>query len=130
MNKFPLVSLVKIKRARQFFFTQGVVPDGLVPEFIVRSWQRSVVNGVSAEDGFKEYPLLSKQELGCVKEENLELLSYSLPVMENLYEQIIQTSSKIILADSSGIVLQAFGDPDFLDKSRKVSLLPAVSGRK
>ncbi|NVN93594.1 MAG: GAF domain-containing protein, partial [Desulfuromonadales bacterium] len=124
MNKFPLVSLVKIKRARHFFFNQGTVPVGLVPEFIVRSWQRSVINGVSAEDEAREIPLLNSKELGCVKEENRELMSFSLPVMENLYEQIIHTSSKVLLADASGVVLHSFGDPDFLGKARKVSLLP------
>ena len=124
MNKFPLVSLVKIKRARNHFFTQGTVPDGLVPEFIVRSWERSVINGVSAEDETFELPLLSGQELKCIREENSELLSYALLVMENLYEQIIHTSSKVLLADASGVVLHSFGDPDFLGKARKVSLLP------
>jgi len=124
LNKFPLVSLVKIKRARNFFFSQGAVPDGLVPEFIVRSWQRSIVNGVSAEDVSREFPMLTSQELGCVKEENRDLLTNSLPVMENLYEQIIHTSSKVILADASGVVLHSFGDPDFLGKTRRVSLLP------
>lgn len=124
MSKYPLVSMVKIKRARNYFFNNGTVPDGLVPDFIVRSWERSVLNGVLAEDGVRELPTLNVQELGCVKEENQELLSYSLPVMENLYEQIIHTSSKVLLADASGVVLHAFGDPDFLGKARKVSLLP------
>jgi len=124
LNKFPLVSLVKIKRARNFFFTQGTVPDGLVPELIVRSWQRSIVNGVPPEDESREFPLLTSQELSCVKEENHDLLIHSLPVMENLYEQIIHTASKVILADASGVVLHAFGDPDFLGKARQVSLLP------
>jgi transcriptional regulator of acetoin/glycerol metabolism len=124
VNTFPLVSPVKIRRARHYFFTQGMVPDGLVPEFIVRSWQRSAVNGVSAEEGSRDCPSLSKQELGRAREKNLQLLSSSLPVMENLYEQIIQTSSKVLLADASGVVLHAFGDVDFLGKARKVSLLP------
>jgi transcriptional regulator of acetoin/glycerol metabolism len=124
LSKFPLVSLVKIKRARHFFFNQGVVPAGLVPEFIVRSWQRSVINGVSAEDESREIPLLTGKELVCLKEENQELLTHSLPVMENLYEQIIHTSSKVLLADASGVVLHSFGDPDFLGRTRKVSLLP------
>jgi transcriptional regulator of acetoin/glycerol metabolism len=124
LNKFPLVSLVKIKRARHFFFSQGTVPAGLVPEFIVRSWQRSVINGVSADDESREIPLLTNQELACLKDENQQLLIHSLPVMENLYEQIIHTSSKVLLADASGVVLHSFGDPDFLGRTRKVSLLP------
>lgn len=124
MNHFPLVSLVQIKRARKFFFSQGKVPDGLVPEFIVRSWQRSVINGVSTEGESREIPMFSSQELACIKEENQELLLCSLPVMENLYGQIIHTSSKVLLADASGVVLHSFGDHEFFGKASKILLLP------
>lgn len=124
MGRFPLVNLVKIKRARNFFFTEGEVPDGLVPEFIVQSWRRSVVNGVQADDEPRELPLMTSPELECAREDNRQFLSFSLPVMENLYEQIIHTSSKVLLADSSGVVLHSYGDPDFLGKARKVALLP------
>jgi sigma-54 dependent transcriptional regulator, acetoin dehydrogenase operon transcriptional activator AcoR len=124
VNTFSLVSPVKIKRARHSFFTNGLVPDGLVPEFIVRSWQRSAINGVSAEDQATEFPLLSKQELGCAQEKNRLLLSNSLPVMENLYEQIARTSSRVLLADSSGVVLHAFGESAGFGRTRKIPLLP------
>jgi transcriptional regulator of acetoin/glycerol metabolism len=124
LSKFPLVSLVKIKRARNHFFSQGIVPDGLAPDFIVCSWQRSVSYGLQADDESRDIPLLSSRELGCVMEDNQVLLTQSLPVMENLYEQIIHTSSKVLLADASGVVLHSLGDPDFLGKARKVSLLP------
>ncbi len=125
MNTFPLASPVKIKRARHYFFTNGMVPDGLVPEFIVRSWRRSASNGVSTEGDSAEVPLLSIQELGCVKEKNRRLLANSLPVMENLYAQIARTSCRVLLADSSGVVLHAFGDSATLGRTRrKISLLP------
>lgn len=124
MNKNPHISQVQIKRARSFFFSQGTVPEGLVPEFIVRSWQRSVSNGVPVEGETAKIPRLSSQELECIKEENQELLSYALPVMENLYERIMHTSSKVVLADPSGVVLHSFGDHDFFGKGRTISLLP------
>jgi len=116
--------MIKIKRARNFFFAQGTVPDGLVPDFIVRSWQRSVLNGVSAEDESTDFPMLTSRELVTLREENRKLLLHALPVMDNLYEQIIHTSSKVLLADASGVVLHSLGDPDFLGKARRVSLLP------
>jgi len=124
MNRFPLVSMVKVKRARDYFFSQGSVPAGLIPEVILRSWQRSASNGVPSGDQFREIPSLSDQELALLKEKNRDLLTRSLPVMENLYEQIIHTSSKVVLADASGVVLHSIGDPDFLGKARKLSLQP------
>ena len=124
MGRFPLISKIKTNRAREYFFSDGAVPAGLVPDAIVRSWQRSATSGVTAESEFGEVPLLCGEELSCLKEKNRELLKHSLPVMENLYEQIIHTSSIMLLADSAGVVLHSIGDPDFVGKARKVSLQP------
>ena len=116
--------MVKINRARVEFFSRGTVTPGLVPDAIVNSWQRSVANGVATEDKSKNVPALSGEELAAIREKNGELLMHSLPVIENLYEQIIHTSSMVLLADSTGVVLHSIGDPDFIGRARKVSLQP------
>ena len=38
--------------------------------------------------------------------------------------QIIHTSSKVLLADASGVVLHSFGDHEFFGKASKILLLP------
>ena len=124
MSRFPLISKIKTNRAREFFFSQGTVPNGLVPEAIVRSWQRSAISGVAVGQEFNGIPVLCEEKLTSLKEKNRELLKHSLPVMENLYEQITHTSSIMLLADSAGVVLHSIGDPDFVGKARKVSLQP------
>jgi len=45
-------------------------------------------------------------------------------VMENLYEQIIRTSSMVLLTDATGVVLHSIGDTGFVDRASKVSLQP------
>ena len=124
MDRFPLVNMVKINRARVEFFSHGTVTPGLVPDAIVHSWQRSVANGVAAESKSKNVPALSGEELAAIREKNGDLLMHSLPVIENLYEQIIHTSSMVLLADATGIVLHSVGDPDFIGRARKVALQP------
>ncbi len=124
MHRFPLVSMVKINRARVEFFSRGTVPSGLVPDFIVNSWKRSAANGVDAEGKTGNSPAIAADELSFMREKNGDLLLHSLPVIENLYEQIIHTSSMVLLTDANGIVLHTVGDPDFIDKARKVSLQP------
>jgi transcriptional regulator of acetoin/glycerol metabolism len=124
LDRFPLVSMVKINRARVEFFSRGTVSSGLVPDFIVNSWQRSAAKGVDAESKSRSIPAIQADELGCLREKNSDLLVHSLPVIENLYEQIIHTSSMVLLADASGVVLHSVGDPDFIDKARKVALQP------
>jgi len=124
LNKFPLVSMVKINRARAEFFSRGKVPAGLISETIVRSWERSASNDLSAEREIKDIPVLSNKELTVLKEKSRSLLIQSIPVMENLYEQIIHTSSMVLLTDAAGAVLHSVGDPDFVGRARKVSLQP------
>jgi transcriptional regulator of acetoin/glycerol metabolism len=116
--------MVKINRARVEFFSRGTVPAGLVPDSIVNSWKRSLDKGVAAENNSTTVPPVSSEELSCLKEKSRELLKHSLPVIENLYEQIMHTSSMVLLADASGIVLHTVGDPDFIGRARKVSLQP------
>jgi transcriptional regulator of acetoin/glycerol metabolism len=124
LDRFPLVSMVKINRARVEFFSRGTVPAGLVPDTIVNSWRRSLDRGVAAEDNVSAVTPVSSEELSSLKEKSRELLRHSLPVIENLYEQIMHTSSMVLLADAAGIVLHTVGDPDFIGRARKVSLQP------
>lgn len=122
MDRFPLVSMVKINRAREEFLSRGEVTSGLVPDDIVHSWQRSAASGVIAENSGKDFPTLSIEELESLREQNRDLLYHSLPVIENFYEQIIHTSSMVVLADATGVVLHSLGDPGFIGRARKVSL--------
>jgi transcriptional regulator of acetoin/glycerol metabolism len=116
--------MFKINRARVEFFSRGTVPAGLVPDSIVNSWKRSLDRGVAVENTTNTFTPLTSEELSCLKEKNRALLKHSLPVIENLYEQIMHTSSMVLLADASGIVLHTVGDPDFIGRARKVSLQP------
>jgi len=124
LDRFPLVSMVKINRARTEFLSSGTVPAGLVPEFIVSSWMRSAAKGVDPGCKTVEIPFIPANELDAIREKNRDLLMHSMPVIENLYEQIIQTSSMVVLADATGVVIHAVGDPGFIAKARKVSLQP------
>jgi transcriptional regulator of acetoin/glycerol metabolism len=124
LDRFPLVSMVKINRARLEFLAKGEVAPGLVPDVIFHSWQRSADSGIMAENSGKTFPTLPTGELNTLREANKDLLDHSLPVIENLYEQIIHTSSMVILADVNGVVLHSIGDPCFIGRARKVSLQP------
>jgi len=119
-----MVSMVRVKRARDYFFSSGTVPTGLIPDLIVRSWQRSMLSGVPVGEDLRDVVTLSSHELNYLREKNRDLLTRSVPVMENLYEQIMRTSSKVLITDADGVVLHSMGDPDFLGKARRVSLQP------
>jgi len=124
MQSYPLVSKIKISRARSEFFSCGTLPTGVVPDAIIRSWQRSLANGVDAEGEQTCPPILSRHELAGLTAQNRTFLDQSRPVMENLYEQVQNTSSMVILADAAGVILHSLGDANYIDRARKVSLLP------
>ncbi|HTG80538.1 MAG TPA: sigma-54-dependent Fis family transcriptional regulator [Geobacteraceae bacterium] len=124
MQSSSLVSRIRLTRARSDFFSRGTVPVGVVPDAILRSWQRSLQSGVDAEGGQCHQPILSRHEMAWRTAQNRAFIDQSRPVMENLYEQIQSTASMVILADAAGVILHSLGDADFVDRARKVSLLP------
>jgi transcriptional regulator of acetoin/glycerol metabolism len=111
-----------IRKAREEFLTNGIIPTGIVNDTILRSWQRSAVRGIGMERGetrcTPRYDLMRRRDI------NNTLLLRSQPVMENLYHEICGTSSMVLLADSEGVVLHSIGDPDFVDQAQKVYLKP------
>jgi transcriptional regulator of acetoin/glycerol metabolism len=116
--------MVRVNQARNRFFDQGTVPNGLMPDVIVRSWQRSRDCGVPVDQQPANLPILNAAKLSEAQEAGKDLIQYSKPVMDNLFEQIRHTSSMVLLTDALGTVLHSLGDPAFVGKASKVSLQP------
>jgi len=83
-----------------------------------------MANGVDVERMQAKQPILLRHEVDDLTSRNRLFLENSRPVMENLYEQIQNTSSMVILADKTGVILHSLGDIDFIDRARRVSLQP------
>ncbi len=118
------VSNPQIDQARADFFERGILPLDVVPPPIIRSWQRSIEHGIGAGTPPRTLPTLSSRELERLTGKNRQLLQQSIPVMENLYEQVQGTSCMVILADASGVVLHSVGDPHFVNRAQQVALHP------
>jgi transcriptional regulator of acetoin/glycerol metabolism len=113
-----------MNKALSEYFSQGVVSSVPVSDTILRSWRRSKEHGLDADRPIRDIPVLTESELRPLVEKNRILLTRSRPVMENLYDQIASTSSLVMLADTTGIILHSLGDSDFVDRARTVSLQP------
>jgi transcriptional regulator of acetoin/glycerol metabolism len=122
MQTFPQTGSKAINQARSQFFSTGILPAGLVSETIARSWQRSFAKGVQPDKKQAVLPILPMNTLHDLTSQNHVLLENSRPVMENLYEQIQDTSSMVILADKTGVILHSIGDMDFSNLADMVSL--------
>jgi sigma-54 dependent transcriptional regulator, acetoin dehydrogenase operon transcriptional activator AcoR len=74
-----------------------------------------------------DFEPLVRSDLAVARERNQRLFTHAAPVMEMLFEQIVNTESMIVLADAQGTVLHSVGDNRFLDRAGKVALAPGVN---
>jgi transcriptional regulator of acetoin/glycerol metabolism len=100
-----------------------MVVAGAIPNLIEQSWQRCRTLGV---DEAPSVDMASADQIRQEKEKCEVLVHYALPVMEALFEQIVDSHSTVILSNADGFILQSLGDSDFLDRARRIALMPGV----
>ncbi|PXX42114.1 GAF modulated Fis family sigma54 specific transcriptional regulator [Undibacterium pigrum] len=93
---------------------------------IEQAHERSAAYGLP-RTATPDYGPLGKIDLKTLLEQNRVLHQHALPVMENLYEQIINTHNMVILTDVNGLIIHTLGDADFLEKADRVALSPGVA---
>jgi len=121
----PSASPDAIAAARRRFFESGVAPRGLVPDTIVASWQRCAASGLVANAAPHVAPL-ERHALGELQERHERLRRLCRPELEALYASADQAGSIVVLTAPDGLILDALGNADFLDKAARVALRPGV----
>ncbi|MDO8702773.1 MAG: sigma-54-dependent Fis family transcriptional regulator [Undibacterium sp.] len=126
----PLPALA-LRQARLHLQEYGNCPSGAISDVIdqrlVRSWQRSLAAGLQPVGRLPQTEHASGDELRHVLARNHELLSYSRPVMEYLFESVRHSKSVVVLADNRGTLMHTLGDADFLNKAERVALASGAS---
>ncbi len=74
-----------------------------------------------------DFEPLVRGDLAVARERNQRLFTHAAPVMEMLFEQIVNTESMIVLTDAQGTILHSIGDDEFLARAGKVALAPGVN---
>lgn len=100
-------------------------PATLAPLDLHASWARSREFGLRPDDALSD-ALVSPADLRDRLEANARLLTFSRPVIENLFRQIGCPSSTLLLTDCDGLILSAIGDTGFLDRATRVALCPGA----
>ena len=93
---------------------------------IEQSHQRCAALGLTRIEQPDLEPLM-RSDLAVARERNQRLYQHAAPVMEMLYEQIVNTESMIVLTDANGTILHSIGDDDFLERAAKVALAPGAN---
>lgn len=96
------------------------------PIMIEESHRRSAAYGLT-EDMKPEFSPMGRTDLSLLIEQNQLLHMHAVPVMETLYEQIINTHNMVLLTDAHGLIVHTLGDDDFLEKANRVALNPGVA---
>ncbi|MBC7662198.1 MAG: sigma-54-dependent Fis family transcriptional regulator, partial [Caulobacter sp.] len=95
-------------------------------ERIERSHLRCTALGLSRIERADFEPMV-RGDLAVARERNQRLFTHAAPVMEMLFEQIVNTESMILLTDAQGTILHSIGDDEFLARAGKVALAPGVN---
>ena len=95
-------------------------------DMIEQSHERSAAFGIDRTKQ-PDFNALQKADLSVLLEQNRALHVHALPVMETLYDQIINTHNMVILTDVNGLIIQTLGDADFIEKADRVALRPGVA---
>ncbi|MBN8486737.1 MAG: sigma-54-dependent Fis family transcriptional regulator, partial [Burkholderiales bacterium] len=93
---------------------------------IEHSHERCAALGLSRIERPDHSPL-GRSDLTVARERNLRLYSHAAPVMEMLFEQIINSESMVVLTDATGTILHSIGDDEFLGRAAKVALAPGAN---
>ena len=118
-------ALEAAERARRAMRNTGSVPPGLLPSAIESSWERCLGYGLDRDRGGVPDPL-ERDVLSEQMENSRDLLVHAQPVMDVLFEQIVDTQNVIVLANEAGYILHSRGDPEFLPRAEKVALAPGA----
>jgi transcriptional regulator of acetoin/glycerol metabolism len=124
----PKPDRAALRRARDLMLERGELPLGyLVSALLARSWRRSVDAGLAPDGRLPGTGQLDQGQLAQTRERHHDLIAHARPVMEYLHAQTRDSDSMVILADENGMLLQALGDPGFLDRAERVALAPGAS---
>ncbi|MCO5975924.1 sigma-54-dependent Fis family transcriptional regulator [Ideonella sp. NS12-5] len=93
---------------------------------IANSHLRCEALGIDPVRGADE-ALAGRPELALALQRNERLCSHAAPVMEMLFEQIVDSQSMVLLTDAAGTVLHAIGDSAFLSRAARVTLQPGAN---
>ncbi|MBE7733964.1 sigma-54-dependent Fis family transcriptional regulator [Devosia faecipullorum] len=121
-----LSSDLTLAAAREKFFSGHVLPEGLVPAPILRSWQRCAEQGLDAGDNVLAEPMTAG-ELRQLQQQNETLRLMSRPELMILRAEARLTDSVVILTDAKGTLLDVVGSAEFAGAAARVALQPGVA---
>lgn len=128
MSGTPKYNRATLRRARELLLEGRELPRSYaINTLLANSWQRSAQAGLTPEGRLPDVARLDEYQLARAAERKMKLILHARPVLEFLHTQIRDSNSMVMLADDCGVILQAFGDAEFLGRAQRVALMPGTS---
>ena len=110
-------------RAWERFFATGEIETAVVSGVVARSWQRCREAGLDPHA--PKVPVRQRpDELAATIKRNGAYIEAALPFMRFLQSAVRGTGYILVLTDSSGIVIEAFGDSEVMARARENNYVP------
>lgn len=106
------IEATALVRARHLLETQGRVPGDALPDDIGESWQRSLAHGLDPLARSHRL-ILSETEFRATRQEHADLIRFSRPELELLFDQVAGSSFMIALGSPEGVILDTLQDSQF-----------------
>jgi sigma-54 dependent transcriptional regulator, acetoin dehydrogenase operon transcriptional activator AcoR len=109
----------RMEMVRRNFFGEGKLVPGMLPDVVLRSWERSLQKGLTTSDR-RVFNPVSRQEKSLIEERSRPLIACALPEMEKLHLALGHAGWGLVCLDASGIVVKAVcgTGPEFRDLER------------
>lgn len=114
-----------VARAREIFFNEGQLPQGLVQDAVLRSWQRCAQRGRIADEAI-EFNHVSRTAVTGSVELNRQLIMASEPAIMRLAEAITGAGYGILVTDRNGACVAVQGPIDSCGRMLRQALRPGV----
>ncbi|PIL43577.1 sigma-54-dependent Fis family transcriptional regulator [Massilia eurypsychrophila] len=114
-----------VVRARELFFNEGTLPQGLVQEAVLRSWQRCAQRGRDAGEAI-EFNHVSRSALSASAERNRRLIMASESPILRLADAMKGVGYGILVTDREGACVAVHGPIDSCGKMLRQALRPGI----
>ena len=116
----------RLRAARKALHERGTVAAKLLSPGLARSWQRcrdaGLVPAMVPGDAALQHGAGLRQAL----EQQRDFLAQARPVLAFVHDQIREGGGLVVLADGNGLLLHSVGEPDFVARAERVSLMPGA----
>ncbi|WP_017453187.1 sigma-54-dependent Fis family transcriptional regulator [Herbaspirillum rubrisubalbicans] len=116
----------RITTARRLFFEEGLLPSGLVPDPVLRSWQRCRGVGYRAEQATSFDPVQGNA-VTALRERSHDLIAAALPEFERLGRVLGEGGYGLLLTDAEGFAVAVHGPVQRCGELLRRALRPGVN---